>query len=270
MNVEVRRLTRAELALAPPLLAPEGWAFEPAELARLHALGGATGAFDGERLVGFLSFVDTPPYRWIGNVAVAPETRGHGVGAALVEEAIRDAPRAALYSVEKAVPLYARAGFVATGHIQAMRADAPRRAPSPRATSMRKADLREVCEMDARVTHMDRAALLRSLFTAHPDHARVVRDGHRIDGFVFVKAYADVAEIGPLVAEAPDAAGPLLDAALADSTGPAELAGPEGPLLDVARARGFAPTFRPTVMFRGAAPSWKLDAYHAVAGLEKG
>lgn len=271
MTAEVRRLAPSELPLAQPLLAPEGWSFEVPELERLQRLGGAVGAFDAAGLVGFLSFVDTPPYRWIGNVAVHERVRGGGIGARLVAEAVRDATRAALYSVDKAIPLYTRAGFVAHGRIQAVRAEEARRPASTRASRMAAPDLREVCELDARATGMDRSALLHELFRAYPDHARVLRDGHRIDGFVFVKAYADVNEIGPLVAEAPGADVQLLDAALATCEGPCEMGVAEGsPFLAAARNRGFRPMFRATPMFRGPAPSWRLEDYHAVAGLEKG
>lgn len=264
----VRRLSEEELPLARPLLEPEGWALDPADLARLHALGGAVGAFDGARLVGFLTHVDTPPYRWIGNVAVDATARGRGVGAALVAQARRDAERVALYSVEKAVTLYERAGLVAHGTLHAMRATRPKPSSIPYA-GVRPAgadDLPEMSALDREVTGMDRGRLLRALVAAHP--ARVVHHHGRLLGFGVAKVYADVTEIGPVVAQTAHAAWGIIDDILRATQGPHDIALHRP--ADEARRRGFVPTFQATPMFRGGAPAWDLSRYHAAAGLEKG
>lgn len=271
-RLEVRRLDERELALAPPLLAPEGWTFEPAELARIHRLGGSTGAFLDGRLAGFLSFLETPPIRWIGNVVVSPAARGAGVGAALVGETLRDAPRAALYSVEKAEPLYRRAGFVPDGDLLALRARDARALKETAATRMEPHDLDEVVALDTKFTGMDRRGLLGMLRASHPDHAWLLRRDGRLVGYGIAKAYSDVTEIGPIVAEAPADAAELLDTLVAGSEGPHDLAvhAANAPMLEAAAKRGFERAFRAVIMFRGAAPAWEPAAYAAAAGLEKG
>lgn len=270
--LEVRRLAEAELSLAPPLLAPEGWTFEPSELARIHRLGGSMGAFLDGRLVGFLSFTDTPPVRWIGNVAVSPAARGKGVGAALVAETLRGAPRAALYSVEKAQTLYARAGFAPAGDVVALRAEAARAEVEPATQRMNAVDLDDVVAFDSARTGMDRRGLLAMLLASHPDHARIVRREGRLVGYGLAKAYADVTEVGPIVTDAPADAAAILDALVAGSAGPHDLAVPAAneAMLAAAQARGFERAFRAIIMFRGEPPSWRPSAYAAVAGLEKG
>lgn len=271
-RLEVRRLAESELALAPALLAPEGWTFEPAELARLHRIGGSTGAFLDGRLVGFLSFTDTPPVRWIGNVVVSPAARGQGVGAALIAETVRDAPRTALYSVEKAEPLYARAGFAPSGELLSLRAADARPQKESATSVMREKDLDEVVAFDTTLTGMDRRRLLAALLASYPDHARLVRRGGRVTGYGLAKAYADVTEVGPIVAPDPDEAAALLDALVLGSRGPHDLAvhAVNRLMLDAARQRGFESAFRAIIMFRGDPPSWKPSAYAAAAGLEKG
>lgn len=268
MSPRATRLSLDELQDALPLLAPEGWSFETPELARLASLGGAVGVRDEGRLVGFLSFVETPPYRWIGNVAVDASRRGKGIGALLLAEAMRDADRVALYSVEKAVSLYARAGFAPTGALHAMRAVSARPSSIPYAgvTPASEADVAEIEALDREVTGMDRARLLRSLLAVYP--ARVVRHHGRLLGFAIAKTYADVTEVGPVVAQTSHAAWGLIDDLLKTTTGPHDIAA--NTLTKEAERRGFVPSFRAVPMFRGPPPAWDLARYHAAAGLEKG
>ena len=261
----VRRLEEDELQLAVPLLAPEGWTLEPVDLARLHALGGAVGAFEHEELVGFLTFLDTPPYRWIGNVVSSPPVRGRGVAAAMMAEAMRGASRVALYSVEKAVPLYERAGLVPSGEVYSMRA--LRSTPGPaRAEDLHAADVDAAIALDREATAMDRSRLLRALFDVHP--ASVVRRDGAVVAFGVAKVYYDVTEIGPVVAREPADAWTIVDTLLAETNGPHDVA-VHAPSAGWTQ-RGFATSFRATAMFKGGAPSWDLARYHAAAGLEKG
>ena len=57
-------------------------------------------------IVGFLTFLDHPPVRWVGNVVVAPGKRGSGLGARLVAKALEGAQTAGLYAVEKAIAVF--------------------------------------------------------------------------------------------------------------------------------------------------------------------
>lgn len=261
----VRRLAEDELQLAVPLLAPEGWTLEPPDLARLSSLGGAVGAFEHEDLVGFLTFIDTPPYRWIGNVVVSTRGRGRGVGARIVAEASRGAPRVALYSVEKAVTLYERAGLAPAGEVLSMRAAhaTPGRGG---AEDLTRADVVEVIALDRDATGMDRSRLLRALLDVHP--ASVVRRDGKIVAFGVAKIYYDVTEIGPVVARDPADAWTIVDTLLAETNAPHDVAvhQPSGGWTQ----RGFTTNFRAIPMFKGGAPAWDLARYHAAAGLEKG
>jgi GNAT superfamily N-acetyltransferase len=274
MSVAIRPLRAEELPLAPALLHPEGWAFSVAELERLRRLGGAVGGFDDAgRLVAFLSYVDLAPVRWIGNVVTAPALRGQGVGAALLEATLRDAPRAGLYAVEKAVPLYRRMGFVAHGgDAWAHRAESARPQRPSVVQRMARDDLLEAARLDRRASGMDRGFLLRELLRAYPESAFVARNGNHLVGFGFAKTSPEMTELGPLVATTPRAAEDLLDALLAATPGPHEAgalaANPHA--MEALRARGFAPSFRAVVMFRGAPPEWRPLQLVAVAGMEKG
>lgn len=269
---EVRHLTVAELSMAPELLRPEGWDFSVEELARLHKTGGAVGALDGGRLVGFLTFTDNHPVRWIGNVVVAPAMRGKGVGAQVVEKAMEGAPRVGLYAVEKAVTLYERLGFVAAGEAFAFRAEDAKPLRPSATEPVTRADLLDVARYDRHETALDRGILLRELVKAYPDASRLVRQKGLVVGYGIAKTSPGLTELGPLVASAPRVAEDLLDALLAATPGPHEVTvlGANRHALGAVEARGFQRRFRTVVMYRGKGPAWKTGALAAAAGLEKG
>lgn len=271
--IEVRPLRRDELPQAPELLAPEGWAFTVPELERLQRLGGAVGAWEDGRLVGFLTYADHPPVRWVGNVVVSPTVRGRGVGARIVEKTFEGHPRVGLYAVEKAVTLYQRLGFTAHGTAVALRAQAAQPRRPTASERVRRDDLLALKRFDQRHTTLDRGILLRELVQAYPDTALLTRHaGGEIAGYGIAKTYSGVTEVGPLVAETAPLAEDLLDALLAATPGPHEATVLEANRRAVGafEARGFAPAFRTVLMYRGAPLPWRVGALAAAAGPEKG
>lgn len=270
---DARRLEASELDAALPLLAAEGWDFELPEIERLHRLGGAVGAFAEGTLVGFLTFVDAAPVRWIGNVVVAPGARGLGTGAALVGVALESADVAGLYSVEKAVTLYERAGFVARGEAFAHRAQAA--APKRRVTAARGITAEDgagIVKLDRDATGMDRTEMLRALVEAYADHVRVVRERNRVVAYGIAKTSKALTELGPIIAQTPQARDAVLDALLAATPGPHEataLGQNQGALAALAE-RGFERKFRVVPMWRGDAPAMRVSHVAAAAALEKG
>lgn len=272
---DVRLLEPGELRDAVRLVNAEGWTFDLDDLDRLDRLGGSVGALEGGRVVGFLSFVDLDPVRWVGNVAVDPKRRGAGLGQRLVEEALRHPPRirtVGLYSVEKAVTLYSRLGFVAQGEAFAMRAeDAQPAGPVRGIEPLDESHLPDVFRLDRAQTGMDRRALLGELAATWPDHACVVRDVKGVTGFGFAKPYADLTELGPIVATTPAAANAILDALLTVSPTPHEatVLGANPQAVAALEKRGFARAFRTVPMFRGPPPAWTPSNLAVAAGLEK-
>jgi len=269
----IRPVRAEEMRDAIPLLHAEGWTFDEAELARLHRLGGAVGAFDAGSLVAFLTYADLGSVRWVGNVVTAPTHRGKGLGAAIVEEAAKGAATVGLYAVEKAVTLYERGGFVAHGgDAWAHRAqDAKPLRPSV-TQPMTRDDLLACARLDRGAMGCDRGYLLRELLRAYPDSARVVRSGNHVTGFGFAKTSAGLTELGPIVATTTRAGEDLLDALLATTSGPHEATAlaANRPALDALASRGFAKSFRTITMFRGPPPAWRASQLFAAAGLEKG
>ncbi len=271
----VRLLKTSEMASARALLTQEGWTFTQEELERLQRLGGAVGALVNGRVVAFLTFLDLSPVRWIGNVAVASALRGEGMGKRLVDATLAMPGRVSatgLYSVEKAVTLYERAGFVARGEAFAYRTETAIAQPVNRdLDTMSDVDLPDVFRLDMARSGMDRRALLAELLAAYPDTSCVLRDRGLITGFGIAKTYDDITELGPIVATNPGDGDVILDALLHEAGGPYEatVLGENRAAIAALEARGFERAFRTVPMFRGQPPKWDAATLMLAAGLEK-
>jgi len=275
MSIGVRTLDEKDLDGALPLLHAEGWMFEHDELERLRKLGGAVGAFDGEALVGFTTWVDHgDKLRWVGNVVVAPDQRGKGTGARLVEAAAEGAANVGLYSVEKAVPLYQRLGFQPRGEAWLLRAETA--TPKRKVTGAKhihfERDSIGVLRLDEEATGVDRGAMLVALSEPFVRTMKVMQERNRIVAFGIAKTSATGTELGPLVAETPASRDALIDELLQLSGGPYEVTvlGNNAGAIQAFEARGFQKRFRTVPMFKGTPPKWRSSMIVAAAGLEKG
>lgn len=274
MDAKIRRLEDKELEAALPLLSAEGWDFEVEEVERLRQLGGAVGAFDAERLVGFLTFVDVKPLRWIGNVVVSPDARGAGTAAKLVENTFDGAEQLGLYSVEKAVTLYERLGFKPQGEAFLLRAESatPKRKNTGAKPLLTANDSAGLLKLDKDATGMDRAEMLVALSKAYPENVKVIHERNRVVAYGIAKASESVTELGPIVAQTPSARDAILDALLQVAPAPYEVTvlGNNVGAIAALEERGFTRKFRTVPMFRGAPPKWRSSMIAGAAGLEKG
>lgn len=105
--------------------AGEGWRIPQLEISLLldGRLGRVLALRRGGICCGFVSFVVHEHSGWIGNLMVAPEFRGHGIGAKLFEECLRQlgvsgVERVWLTASEQGRPLYERRGFVTLGVVR--------------------------------------------------------------------------------------------------------------------------------------------------------
>jgi len=274
MDAKVRRLDDKDLEAALPLLASEGWEFEASELERLRKLGGAVGAFDADKLVGFLTFIDVKPLRWVGNVVVAPDARGAGIAARLMENTFDGAENLGLYSVPKAVTLYERLGFKTQGEAFSYRAEAasPKRKNTGAKPLLTANDSAGVLKLDKDATGMDRADLLVALSKAYPENVKVIHERNRVVAYGIAKTGASFTELGPIVSQTPAARDAVLDALLQISPAPHEVTvlGNNTSAIAALEERGFHRKLRTIPMFRGTPPKWRSSMMAAAAGLEKG
>jgi ribosomal protein S18 acetylase RimI-like enzyme len=263
----IRPMTPADLSYAASLTQAEGWLSETIEeFDGFHARdpqGCLVAERDGRRVaIGVATgYGDTG---FLGQIVVAPEARGQGLGAAMVA-ALLERLRAAgvrgvwLDATTAGAPLYERLGFrkvqsslryagtLAGGDEGAMHGVRP----------MTQADIDRVCALDRLWWGADRGWFLRRRLALHPDLCHVLDpklDGpDGIAGYVLVRRRAGRVWVGPWCA-APHVERPevLLHAlARAGDGAPVPMPVPihAGVLASSARARaalerlGFAPGF---------------------------
>ena len=118
MHFELRPLAVTDAARLACLAAGEGWANQPAmfrDYLRWNPGGCHVAVADGETIGGVTTIV-FGAVGWVGNLLVAPEHRGCGVGSALLRHAVETLERCGVETVYlEAVPqaqrLYLRADF---------------------------------------------------------------------------------------------------------------------------------------------------------------
>jgi GNAT superfamily N-acetyltransferase len=118
MRFELRPLAVADATRLARLAAGEGWVSEPAmfrDYLRLSPAGCHAAVVDGET-IGGVTTIAFGSVGWVGNLLVAPEHRGRGVGSALLRRAVETLERRGVETVYlEAVPqaqrLYLRADF---------------------------------------------------------------------------------------------------------------------------------------------------------------
>jgi GNAT superfamily N-acetyltransferase len=204
-TVEVEAIGAEAAVACRRLSAAAGWAHEPADWRARLSLARGFGVRLGTRLAACgLLFPGHGDAAFLGMLLTEPEARGRGLAAAIVEAALdtcrREGRRAWLIAVPKAVPLYARLGFVEAGAVLNFRAAPPAAVPVPGVRRARPSDLPVILALDAAVWG-PRAELVSEQAARFPGLAFVAEDG---SGFALAADRAGTRTLGPVVA--PDAA----------------------------------------------------------------
>jgi len=219
-------------------------------------------------------------FAWVSMVLVHPDHRRRGYASRLLQRALADLRAAGLTPVLDATPagraVYLREGFRDSWGFKRYVLRAAPAAGSARAAGVRalaERDWSAILALDARAFGASREPLLRALAARLPAAAWVLERAGTIRGYCLGRDGHEACQLGPLVAEAPQAAVVLLDAALAEVAAPLYLdaADHAAPLAPWLAARGFAVQrpFTRMVHGGGAAPG---DASRVilVAGPELG
>lgn len=190
-----------------------------------EADGGSEGGAAAPRLVASTLVL---PYErrfaWVSMVLVLPEWRGNGLAAQLLAQALADLDAAGLPAVLDATPagrpVYLKQGFVdGWGFTRwrrpgAMPLPAADRAPDPRVRRLRPEDWPAIAALDAPAFGASRVPLLQALADRLPALCWVLDDG-AVRGFLMGREGRTAVQLGPLVADSPEDALALLEAALA-------------------------------------------------------
>lgn len=220
---------------------------------------------DGE-VVGLTTTARYDGLGWIGNVVVAPDHRGRGLGTELVEAAVDHlqsggADTVGLYALPASCSLYERVGFEPRHEVVACTGEADGDADPPGGS------LEAALEIDRRHVARDRSRYLRYL--AKQDGVRLaVGDA----GYVMARP-GRVWEVGPAVhdPDRPGALADLVDRVLEAISGPVEASFPvAAPARGIYEARGLSRAYGATTMTIGDGPLYETEAVAGLLGLEKG
>lgn len=213
---------------ATQLAAGAEWSWTEAWVARFLAVAsGFTARAQDGRALGIVTCVLWDDLAWLGSMAIAPDARRQGIGRALLRHAIAhaEAQGAATIGLD-ATPmgrdLYESEGFVADGESALWRRAGPMRAPSLPSGEyaiypVSPAEIMELVACDTPRFGASRARWLAARIGEEPQRSFVAV--HRKTGAFSGHALVVGERIGPLIADAPEAAAWLL-AAIERAGGP--------------------------------------------------
>lgn len=276
-------MRRADIPFAVRLTNLEGWGIPPRDFERILRLD-ARGSFvatDGPVRVGLAT---TTSYgreiAWIGNVVVKKRYRGLHIGQSLVEHAIsclkeRQVKRVALYSFNDNVQFYRRLRFESGPRFARFRrARNLTRQKTFRRTSG-PTSLARILRLDRRAFGADRSRLIKLLLDSGKAWYVTPKTQPSL-GYLLVKKYDDMNEIGPWVsfrASLPER-NELLQLVLDEADGrPIEITCPLSNLntMKMLKTQDFHPINYGRVMFYKRIVSiGKPDAVIAYGFLDKG
>jgi GNAT superfamily N-acetyltransferase len=219
MNLQLRPMTAADIALGMQLKQAAGWTQIEADWRRALELepdGCFVAEADGAG-VGTVATCLFGPIAWIAMVLVDQRCRGLGIGRALLERAIeycesRQADSVRLDATPLGRPLYASLGFRDDFELARYRGTPQLQEPAAGdADPFCPANLAGILELDRAATATDRGKLLRALIEHEHQPTLVVRTSHGLAGFCSSRPGIAALQIGPCIATA--AAGPQLLAA---------------------------------------------------------
>lgn len=279
LELDIRRMRRADLEIALEWAAGEGW--NPGRhdadcFARPDPDGLLIGCLRGQPVASIACPRYGPRFGFVGLYLVRPDLRGRGLGMSLWRAGHRHLAgrTVGLDAVDAQVANYERSGYRVESHTHRHLGRGPAGAPLPGLLEIGEVAWDEVLAVDARGFPATRAEFLRE-WTAQPGTRALAlsRDG-AVAGFGVRRRCRDGYKVGPLFA--PDRAGAdaLLDG-LVDGLRPGEPWWIDTPAtnpraLDLAADRGLERTFRTARMYRGEPPAYERECVFGVTTLELG
>ncbi len=214
---------------------------------------------------------------WIAMVLVDVDSRGKGVGTALLKHSIdylkeRKIETIRLDATALGQPIYEKLGFLPEYELARFEGTPPRAVVVPSVMKATHDDFAEIIDFDTRITGTDRGKMLRRLFEEFPENVCIVRKAGSIEGFITKRPGANATQIGPCRATA--GAGPTL---LADALNKCEgepvfvdIPLDNTDAVKIVEARGLAIQRRFTRMYWGQKPAGDVKTLWASSGPEKG
>jgi GNAT superfamily N-acetyltransferase len=214
VSLDLRAMSVEDISVGMRLSTSAGWNQVDADWRFFLESPGSGGilAIRDARPVGTVAFVRYDRLAWIAMMLVDPAERRAGIGAHLMEQALRalgDAECVGLDATPLGEPLYRHYGL--TNHYTLVRTKATvssaRFAPfAGDAHPMQPRDLADVFAYDCQVFGADRSALLAALWARAPECAWIVRGADSLRGYSFGRNGRLFHQLGPVVADDQDTA----------------------------------------------------------------
>ena len=168
---------------------------------------------DGVNL-GMVATVNYGEIAWIGNLVVLPESRGMGLGNALMVKAMEyltgeGAKAVRLDGVPLAVPLYHRLGFKDEYPSLRYTGVATKNVVS-KTKPMEVEDLKTVGDFDESIFKGSRHDVINYTYGKNPEMAFTARDGDELVGYIMAKHGKSNVKVGPWLSKSPVVAEELL------------------------------------------------------------
>lgn len=159
---------------------------------------------------------------WVCMMLVEPELRGHGIGTRILRQVLADLDgieTVGLDATPAGHPVYAKLGFTDAASLVRMgsRAADRSRLEAGGARPLSGAALPAVLEMDREAFGADRGDVLRWTLAQAPEYAWSLEENGALAGYCFGRHGHHSAQIGPVVARAPETAFRLVSACLRHS-----------------------------------------------------
>ena len=217
--IHIRRMTAADIPLGMRLKEQTGWNQTEADWLRFLDLepdGCFVAEWNGEPVATTTTCI-LGDVAWVAMVLVDARLRRHGIGTALMQQALRFLDERNVRSIRLDAtpagrPVYEKLGFVPDYQLARFDGILPERGLSVEAKPLEVQALEAMIALDGEVTGANRHKLLNFLFKATPELFLAVGGGNEFLGYVAMRAGSRAWQIGPCIAK-PVAAAKLLTAA---------------------------------------------------------
>lgn len=276
--LDIRTMTGDDFDFAVEMTAREKWFHQRIDFARLTAFEpkGCFVAWENDRRVGMICSTGQGPHAFLSCLIVGEEYRGRKIGQSLMRRAIdfqlgHGAETLELDGVIPAVPLYRRLGF--RDKYLSLRFWRPPQDGQPVAAVPRESTpLEVIVRYDQTRTGLERSRIL-GRFHEEFNETLLTTPGEPIGGYAFVRPRVNgVCAIGPLVADSPADAEPILSSIIGSLGGKRLTIGiPETNRQSVAMALGHGFVYgQPSLrMYLGKRREYESSVY-AILSAEKG
>ena len=160
--------------------------------------------YEDAKRVGIATCVSYGKTGWFGNLIVNPDTRRKGAGGLLVRHAVnylhnRGVETVGLYAYPNLTGFYSEIGFVVDEDFSVLHAHAIPKIMGEQVSEISHSHLEAIARFDKDYFGGDRKRLLYSIIKGEGNFGFFVAEETGIQGYVLVKVYGSMAEVGSLV-----------------------------------------------------------------------